>query len=199
MKRLGLSLFPVFAILAFAGTVSAQSVGDSSVYFLTYFSNANTPSAPDQTVSIINDGDTQTNLWASFYVFDDSSELEECCSCRISPDGIISESVNRQLTSNTFSARSEISRGVIKIISSSVAAGGPNNYTNSLAPGLRAWSTHIQLTNTGESGFQITEARAADANLGSTQKENLEILCMYMNVLGGGYGVCGCSPEASRR
>ena len=39
----------------------------------------------------INDGDTGGNLWASIYVFDDSQELQECCSCEVTPDGLLSE------------------------------------------------------------------------------------------------------------
>jgi len=87
MKRFGLSLFPMLAITQILGIAlghaAVQNVGDNSVYFTTYFSNANTPSAPDATVRIINDGDTNGNLWAAYYVFDDSQELSECCSCLV--------------------------------------------------------------------------------------------------------------------
>ncbi len=65
MKKLGLSLFPILAIALMLGIASgsalAQNVGDNSVYFTTYYSNANTTGAPDGTVRIINDGDTGGN------------------------------------------------------------------------------------------------------------------------------------------
>jgi hypothetical protein len=69
------------------------------------------------------------------------------------------------------------------------------NYTNALAPGLRMWATHTQAKNNGSGGFAVTEAMAADSNLGTTEKSNLEILCGWVNYLGSGWGVCSCTPE----
>jgi integration host factor subunit beta len=78
MKKLGVLLFLAVAMtLLLGGNALAQ--GDNSVYFVTYYSNANTIGAPDAVVRLINDGDASTtqvegvpngNLWASFYVFD---------------------------------------------------------------------------------------------------------------------------------
>ena len=188
-------LFLLATALTLGSAALAQNVGDNTVYFVTYFSNGNTSSAPDQTIRIINDGDTAAPLWASFYVFDDSEEMEECCSCEVTPDGLLSESVNQQLTASTFSARSEISRGVIKVISSSVPAIESTNYTNTPAPGLRMWATHTQVKKAGGSAYFVTETQAADSNLGSTEESNLEILCGWVNYLGSGWGVCSCTPE----
>ena len=50
MKKLGLLLLPILAItLMLGGNAFAQNVGDNSVYFVTYYSNANTSGAPDGT------------------------------------------------------------------------------------------------------------------------------------------------------
>ena len=58
---------------------------------------------------IINDGDFATTapegvengtLWAAIYVFDDSQEMRSCCACQITSDGLLSESVNKELTAN---------------------------------------------------------------------------------------------------
>src|ERR1035441_9407135 len=54
MKRLGLLLLAITLMLA--GNAFAQNVGDNSVYFVTYYSNANTAGAPDAVVRIVNDG-----------------------------------------------------------------------------------------------------------------------------------------------
>src|ERR1035438_7785758 len=113
MKKLGLLLIPILAItLMLGGNAFAQNVGDNSFYFVTYYSNANTTGAPDQTVRIINDGDLATAytgaLFAAIYVFDDSQEMISCCSCYITQDGLLSESVNKELTSNTFTGRGEL-------------------------------------------------------------------------------------------
>jgi hypothetical protein len=176
-------LFPVLAIALMAGSAWAQ--GDNSVYFTTYFSN-NTSTAPDETVRIINDGDTGGNLWADFYVFDDSQELTECCACVITPDGLLSESVKTELTANPLTGRVP-TRGVIKVISSSTS--DPTN----TAPkaGLRGFATHVQ--NGTKSTFAITETPLADSNLSAAEQSLLQNLCYYDAQLSG--QPCSCTPE----
>jgi len=204
-KGFGLLLFPVLTIaLMWGGTASAETVGDNSVYFVTYYSDAlHSGAAPDQTVRIINDGDTGANLWASFYVFDDSEEMQECCSCEVTPDGLTSESVEKNLTSNPLTGVLK-TRGVIKVISSSVAAVGPasfpnitlTKFTNMPTPGLRVWSTHTQRAAPTVGAYYVSETPAADSNLASSEQTLLETLCLYINLLGGGrQGVCSCTPE----
>ena len=188
MKRLGLLLLPILAItLMLGGNAFAQNVGDGSYYFVTYYSNANTSGAPDGTLRIINDGDQATvapegvengTLWAAIYVFDDSQEMRSCCACQITSDGLLSESVNKELTVNEFTGRGEMTRGVIKVISS------VNNDPTDPSPasGLRGWMTHIQATSTTfapnpgiaknavEKGpWFVTETALADSNLSETE------------------------------
>src|ERR1017187_707387 len=113
MKKLGFLMLLLTLAVMLGGTALAQ---DNSDYFVTYFSNANTTGAPDATVRAVNDGDTENNLYASISVFDDSEELTACCSCVITPDGLLSESVNTNLTANPLTHIKK-TRGVIKIIS----------------------------------------------------------------------------------
>src|ERR1035437_7080438 len=158
MKKLGYVLLPMLAValmLAFASANAvAQNVGDNSVYFVTYFSNANTAKAPDATIRVINDGDTGANLWAAFYVFDDSQELQECCACVITPDGLLSESVQKNLTVNPITSRVP-KVGVIKVISS--ASNDPT--ATKPTAGLRGWATHMQHPG---AAYSDTETRLAD-------------------------------------
>jgi hypothetical protein len=213
MKKLGLLLLPILAItLVLGGNAFAQNVGDNSVYFVTYYSNANTSGAPDGTLRLINDGDQATaapegvengTLWADIYVFDDSQEMISCCSCYVTSDGLLSESVNKELTSDTFTGRAEIQRGVIKIISS--FGGTPE--VPIPATGLRGWMTHIQATTNGipttKSGpdgskgpWFVTETALADSNLTELEASNLGTVCSYgLSSIGSGYGYCGCTPE----
>jgi|SRR5271166_1872376 len=197
MKRIGYLLFPILAITClFGGRAFAQ--GDNSYYFVTYYSNANTTGAPDGTLRLVNDGNQATsqsqgvpiggNLYADIYVFDDSQEMQECCSCYVSADGLLSESVNKNLTANELTGRAETSRGVIKIISSN--NDDPTNPVPST--GLRGWMTHIQKASTG---FAITEAPLADSNLATAEVQALQQLCALSITLGSGYGVCSCTPE----
>jgi hypothetical protein len=199
MKRLGCSLFLGTLALMLGGTALAQNVGDNSVYFVTYYSNANTAGAPDATVRIINDGEkgagTNGTLWADFYVFDDSEELQDCCSCAVTPDGLLSESVNQQLVNFDLVLTPKLNRaGVIKVISSS-----SNDPTAPVpTPGLREFATHIQATRSLPSvtgPFSTSETEAIDANLSTAERSLLGELCYYAMQLGSGFGVCTCTYE----
>ena len=213
MKKLGLLLLPILAItLMLGGNAFAQDkpIGvDSSVYFVTYYSNANTSGAPDATLRIVNDGDFRSEggpLWAAIYVFDDSQEMRSCCSCEITPDGLLSESVNKELTANEFTGRGQIARGVIKVLS---AVSGDPAYLDDVDAGLRGWMTHIQATTTTfpapgpgngvnavEKGpWLVTEDALADSNLSGSEFSNLQTTCSYGLTIGSGYGLCPCTPE----
>jgi hypothetical protein len=208
MKRVGYLLLSILAISLMLGIASgnalAQNVGDSSVYFVTYYSNSNTAGAPSATLRLINDGDQSTteiegvpngNLWASIYVFDDSQEFQECCSCLVTPDGLLSESVNGQLLADSLTQKVN-TRGVIKVVSSSNSAADPTN--NILAAGLRGWATHIQNVKPAGSNvtsYAVTETALADSNLSSTEDTVLEDLCSFAITLGSGRGICSCTPE----
>ena len=215
MKKIGYLLFLILAItLMFGGSALAQ--GDNSYYFVTYYSNANTSGAPDATLRIVYDGDLattetegvpNTNIWADIYVFDDSEELQDCCACEISPDGLLSESVNKQLVNNAVSVtgRAEINRGVIKVVGD--PTGDPTSiYVKDPAPGLRGTMTHVQSTSTtvsntspysstGKAPFYVTEAPLADSNLSPAESEALSESCSLAITLGSGFGVCSCTLE----
>ena len=172
--------------LMLGGTALAQ--GDNSDYFTVYYSNANTANAPDATVRAVNDGDTENNLYASIYVFDDSEELTECCSCVITPDGLLSESVNKNLTANPITGIKP-TRGVIKVIAS------PNNDATAigtLSTGLTGWSTHVQKLS---SGFLLTEASMHPMSLSADEFSLLQSLCLFDKRLSG--QPCTCTPEDS--
>ena len=73
--------------------------------------------------------------------------MQTCCACSITSNGLLSESVNKELVNNNinFTGRGEIQRGVIKVISSA------SNDLTAPVPltGLRGWMTHIQATTNG--------------------------------------------------
>jgi len=196
MKRLGCLLFLVLMLGIASGTALAQNIGDNSIYFVTYFAN-NVAAAPDATVRLINDGDTGGNLWASFYVFDDSQELTECCSCKVTPDGLLSESVRKNLTAAPINGPVK-TRGVIKVISSSTESDVNTGFApNTPTPGLRGWATHIQsianATPFGPAPYSQTEDELADSNLAPAEQAFLELLCRFDNLLSG--KPCTCTPE----
>jgi hypothetical protein len=137
-------------------------------------------------VRLVNDGESsytayegQPNgtLWAAIYVFDDSRELLSCCACLVSADGLLSESINKQLTADTFTGKHP-TRGVIKIVSSSTY--DPTNPV--VAPGLRGWFTTVDATTNlpaPKGPFFATRTELHDANLGGVELNNLGTLCSY--------------------
>jgi hypothetical protein len=229
MKKFGFLMSLLSTALMLGGTALAgtfQAPGDCSKYFTTYYS-ANQASAPDETLRIINDGSSApapsglqgeglqgpqgpggqpTTLWASIYVFDDSEELTQCCSCAITPDGLLSESVKLNLTANPI-RKIVNSRGVIKVISSAIESDVNTNFaTNIPVAGLRVWMTHVQGTKVTLSPgnqvnplvagpFFVTETLAADSNLVPFGPEQtlLESLCYFDFLLSG--KPCTCQPE----
>lgn len=187
MKRIAF----VLAILALAlvGSASAQSAGDNSVYFVTYFSN-NQSGAPNGTVRFINDGDTGGNLYAAIYVFDDSQEMAACGACVITPDGVLSEDVKTELTNNPLTGRVP-TRGVIKVISSS--SWDPTSPVP--VAGLRGFATHIQRATPTSGAYATTETQVADSNLSTKEEWLLANLCYYSGLLGSGQGTVTCTLE----
>jgi len=168
-----------------SGVAMAQDV-----YKLNYFSNSNTPGAPDATVRIDNPGLTYGNLCAMIYVFDNDQQLTECCGCVETHNGLRTLSVKKDLTSNPLTP-SFSKTGVIKIISAAVN-NSPCDPTSNVTPraNLRAWGTHIQ--NPVGTAYPITETEFSDSTLGATELANLQAQCAFIGILGSGAGICTC-------
>jgi hypothetical protein len=192
MKKVVCTILSILAIALVLGVASATAVAqDSSTYAVTYYSNANTAGAPDATVRVINDGNTGGSLCAAFYVFDDSQEMQECCSCPVTADGLIAESVNRYLLSNSLTSFVNV-RGVIKVVSTNAPSGSCDPTKGSPTAGIRGWATHIQRAT---SGYAITETELHDANLAASELAGLQQFCSFEIILGSGRGTCTCGLE----
>jgi len=177
----------LFAGIAAAATPPITTASD--VFAVDYFTNANTVGAPDATLRIVHPGVTAGNLCADIYVFDTNEELSECCSCTVTPDGILTLSVNSDLTSNPLTGV-VLNGGVIKIVSAATAGGLCPLPTSIVpAPDLRAWATHIQ-----NSAFAITENASQAAPLSLAEGKALAAQCSDIKGAGSGHGVCATSP-----
>ena len=193
MKKVVCTILSILAIALVLGVASATAVAqDSSTYAVTYYSNANTAGAPDATVRVINDGDTGGTLCAAFYLFDDSQEMQECCSCPVTADGLIAESVNRYLLSNSLTSFVNV-RGVIKVVSTNAPSGSCDPTKGSPTAGIRGWATHIQRGTTP--AWPVTETELHDANLAASELAGLQQFCSFEIILGSGRGTCTCGLE----
>ncbi len=197
MKKVVCTLLPILAIALVLGMTSAVAQNSTDdVYALGYYSGANVTTNPDTTLRVINDGSAgEADLCAAFYVFDNSQELSACCSCDVTADGIISESVNKNLLSNVLTSAVNHA-GVIKVLSNS----NPGSCTASAkgagkpTPGIRGWITHIQAGKTATTP-QITEVELKDSNATTLEPGDLELECQYLILLGSGHGQCSCTQE----
>lgn len=179
-------------LVASSGSAGAQD----NVYDVSYYTNAHTAGAPDSVLRLVNDGaisDTSPagDLCASIYVFDAAEQLKECCSCRITPNGLLSLSVNTNLTSNSLTGTPP-TRGVVKVLSSKPSGGVCDPTATSLNIGIKSWLTHIQRSLTG---FAITEVETKDSALSASEAADLAEDCGVAIELGSGQGVCSCNDS----
>jgi hypothetical protein len=182
-------------------SVSSDSVGGSAnvtvkpMLAVSYFSNAHTSGVADATVRLTNPGLTGGNLCAEIYVFDQDQQLSECCGCLVSRDGLLTLSVNRDLTSNPLIGV-KLKTGVLQIVPSDAS---PNTACDptAIAPNasLAAWSTNIQKQS--NSSFAITETPFQLGPLGDGELAALQSQCSSISTLGSGQGVCSCGTVAS--
>jgi trimeric autotransporter adhesin len=189
-----------------AGVAAANSVGSTSIsaasndltgstaltvqpqLLVTYFSQANNSAATlDANLYVTNVGMTDDSLCAMVYVFDTQQEMTECCACSASPDDLRTLSINNDLT-NRPATGAVPATGVIEIVS----AGASNQACNasSSPPGgeLRAWSTHVQVTNT--TTFALTETPFEVVPLTPTHASQLQSQCGFL--MTESHGICTC-------
>jgi hypothetical protein len=175
---------------------STTAVAQDNIFALSYFSTANTRNAPDGVLRLVNDGTVSDaspagDLCASVYVFDSAEELSECCSCRITPNGILPLSVNTNLTKNPLTGKL-LTRGVVKVVSSKLSGGSCDARAVAPQTGIRGWMTHIQR---GATAYSITEEELLDSTYGSAESADLAEDCTVLTELGSGAGICSCTDS----
>ena len=157
-----------------------------------YFTYANTSGAQDATLYISNPGtNAPASICAMIYVVDPFQEVRECCGCSLSPDALLTLSVNNDLTSNSNTPEL-LPTGTIEIISSTGAPSCNPAKTNP-TPAIRAWATHIQAVSTVPGSYITTETDSQDATLSPWKLTHLKSMCSAIESNSSGYGVCTCA------
>lgn len=170
---------------AFAGTTKPDTTYTDSLK-VDYFINANTSGAPVAVVQLTDTGASGANICADVFVYDPQQELQECCSCLLTPNGLRTLSVNVDLTSNTLT-HDVLTTGSIRIVAAPGSACPlPTSTFTPVTGALRAWATHIQTGNV------ITETASQDAPLSSTELSTLVNDCYAISLVGSGSGLCSC-------
>jgi len=169
-------------------------------YAVTYFSG-NSSAHPDETLRVINIGavgdvDLPTgDICVNVYVFDAAQELQECCSCPVSANGMLTYSVQSNLTANSLTGTAPTT-GVIKVTASLVPPTGCSAETPGTLPSvdvLAAWMSHL---NPAPSGISVTEDELATRPLSPSEAADLIQDCSDAIELGSGKATCTCPPAA---
>lgn len=217
----------IFSAMVAAAAANAQEPilapaagGPSSLdnpFQVSYASNIpaqGSTASPDSVVNITNTGARGgvTNLsgtsasvggsiCANVYAFSSDEQMVSCCSCPVTPNGLVSLSVANDIASNTLTPRRP-SSVVIKLLAT-VPVGGTcvgsaaATATATLAPGLAAWgSTAHSTAALGTGPYQITETAFTPATLSASELAHLSNVCSFIigssgtNGQGSGFGLC---------
>jgi hypothetical protein len=194
--------FCVVLMLAFCAIAAAQvtdSITQIDVYSVNYYSNRNNTALADSTTRVINPGTVGTpispghgTICADVYVFDNTQEMIECCSCPITANGILQLSLLNDLTQNPLTGFPAPNSGVIKIVADD--ARNCNETAPLPTPQLLAWQTHTQQPTSGT--FVTTEDEFQHAFLTDDEWLFLGQACSFVQYLGSGKGVCQCGATS---
>jgi hypothetical protein len=169
---------------------------DPDAFQVRYASNLN---KGDSFVNITNTGSQEPlidppspdNICVNVYTFDPSEEMVSCCSCLVTPNGLVSLSVQGDLISNTLSP-STPTAVVIKLVATDAGSGDISvcnpGVEGNLASGMRAWGTTLHALPSG--GFGLTESRFLNGGLSAAEYNHLTSFCGFINSNGSGFGIC---------
>ncbi|MBY0508383.1 MAG: hypothetical protein K2X03_31015 [Bryobacteraceae bacterium] len=173
-------------------------------YQVRYMSNLN---LADSVINLTNTGARGAGLAAgttatttgaicvNVYAFSPDEQMVSCCSCPVTPNGLVSLSAQRDLVSNTLTPAVPTSL-VVKLLAtvpvnnSCTGSAAAVNAAN-LAPGLLAWGTTIKAPDTVvETPFLPATLSLGGAGDNIGELARLQQLCNFINSNGSGFGVC---------
>ena len=209
MKKVLCSILPILCIVLLVAMVSGSAFAQLptvpvSDFTTNYFSN-NIGAAPDATMrytshygGFLNNGAGSLRLCANIYVFAADQQETACCSCEITPNGLVTTSV-KALTGNPLTGIVPPD-GVVQIISSVYTGScdptfgiGGGGTPSPIVAGIDSWQTHIQ--NKYGTTYPITETAGTEELLTGAEVLDLALGCAFVQELGSGQGVCPCGTE----
>jgi hypothetical protein len=183
-----------FTLALAALAFSAVAFADDS-FQIRYAANLN---IGDSFVDFTNSGATvangvSQNLCINLYTFDPAEELISCCTCSVTPNGLVSLSVMKSLISNPLTPAVPTS-----VVIKAVASTGVCNASavTALAHGLLGWGTTLhQNTSTAAPSYSVTETAFSQADLTTAELNHITSTCAFIQGDGSGFGICkGCAP-----
>jgi len=126
------------------------------------------------------------------YAFSPDEQMVSCCSCPVTPNGLVNLGAVRDLISNTLTPAVPTSI-TVKLLASVPVGGSCNRSAASpgaLAPGMIAWGTTIHAAPTTPVSYSVTETPFAPATLSVGELTRLTSLCNFILANGSNYGIC---------
>lgn len=136
------------------------------------------------------------NICVNVYAMASDEQEVSCCSCPVTPDGLVSLSVNNDLLNNPLTPAT-VTSVVIKLYATEPIG---NSCSGSAAlsgvppaPGLSAWGTTTHLITGLTTGATENPFTPSTPSAGELTK--LQSFCAFAIANGSGYGICNsCRP-----
>src|SRR5271157_4984789 len=188
-------MYKHFAFTLAAVAFSTVAFAQSDVFQIKYAANLN---IGDSFVNFTNSGATvangvSQNLCINLYTFDPQEELISCCTCTVTPNGLVSLSVVKSLISNPLTPA--IPTAVVIKAIATTACIGTGQFA--IAHGLLGWGTTLhQNTSTAAPTYSVTETPFSQATLSSAEANHVVSTCGFIQANGSGFGICAGCPSA---
>jgi hypothetical protein len=196
------NIFLVAIVLSMAAYAQPNATLDSP-FQVRYASNLN---IGDSFINITNTGARGAGLAAgtsasvtgaicvNVYAFSPDEQMISCCSCPVTPNGLVSLSVKTDLATNTLTPAVPTSV-VVKLLATAPVGGSCSSSAASPGPtssGLAAWGTtlHANVIFANGGGYSQTETAFTPSTLSAGELNRLTQLCTFINANGSGYGIC---------
>lgn len=167
-------------------------------------SNAGTSSTGNNPVD-----DSSGTICANFYSFDPNEEMQTCCACPVTPNGLASLGVNEDIISKNLivNPSNAITVKVLFTLKSAQNSGGSCDASQAtlanLARGGLAWGVNLRsVTFQGSPPTTYratTETKFTKAELSPAELTKLTTYCKYIKILGSGVtGLCASCQAGAR-
>ena len=189
--------FLLLAVVVLATAFAQNPITTDSPFQVRYAANLN---FGDAVINITNSGalgaglqsgtsaSITGSLCANVYAFSPDEQMISCCTCPVTPNGLVSLSAQQDLISNTLTPAVPTSI-VVKLLAS-VPVGGSCNAAapGALASGMVAWGSGLKPAPGGT--WAVTETQFAPATLSAGEYNRLTQLCTFIQANGSGFGIC---------